>query len=78
MAPVAPLANNVWAMVHFEMAGGREFFIFLFALGLVLFNWPFLTIFHGGISYYMFALWGGFILAIALVAARIAAKGPGG
>ena len=53
---------------------GKELFIFLFALGLVLFDWPFLVIFRASLPVYMFVVWGGFIAALALVTTRITSR----
>lgn len=57
---------------------GRELFIFLFVLGLVLFNWPFLMIFSPTLPYFMFIAWGVFILAIALIGYFNAPRNKGG
>lgn len=46
---------------------GREIWSFLFFLGLVLFNWPFLHIFGGGLPAYLFGVWALFIIAIGLI-----------
>ena len=43
-----------------------ERWIFLFVLGLLVFNWPFLTIFEGSHPVILFACWGGFIAVIIL------------
>lgn len=40
----------------------NELPIFLFIVGLVLFNWPILTIFSSALPFYLFAAWFGFIL----------------
>ena len=45
----------------------REIWAFLFFLGLIMFNWPFLHIFGDSLPSYMFGQWGLFILAIVLI-----------
>ena len=45
----------------------REVWVFLFLLGLLLFNWPFLDIFSLSLPYYLFGLWGLFILVARFV-----------
>lgn len=44
----------------------QEFWIFLFIIGTLLFNWPFLDIFNLSLPYYLFAAWGIFILVITV------------
>lgn len=44
----------------------RELWMFLFALGVLLFNWPFLSIFTTSLTYYLFFTWGLFIAAMAV------------
>ncbi len=45
----------------------REIWPFLFFLGFVLFNWPFLQIFGGGLPAYLFGIWALFILAMVVI-----------
>ena len=45
----------------------KEFWFFLFALGVLMFNWPFLDIFNMVLPYYFFAVWGLFIFIICAV-----------
>jgi hypothetical protein len=42
----------------------RDIWIFLFALGILLFNWPLMSIFRYGISKYLFLAWFIFIALI--------------
>ncbi|MDA8169531.1 MAG: hypothetical protein M0Z59_07520 [Nitrospiraceae bacterium] len=44
----------------------REFWPFLFFLGLLFFNWPFMSIFKDVLPYYVFIVWGLFIIIIGL------------
>ena len=43
-----------------------DFWVFFFVLGVVLFNWPFLTVFEESLAAGLFLLWGGFIACAAL------------
>ena len=43
-----------------------DFWVFFFALGVILFNWPFLTIFEGSLAGGLFFLWSLFIAVAAL------------
>ena len=45
----------------------KEFWFFLFALGVLMFNWPFLDIFNMVLPYYFLAVWGLFIFIICAV-----------
>ena len=54
--------------------GNNERWIFLFVLGLLVFNWPFLTIFEDAHPVLLFACWGIFI-AVAAVFTLIGKKG---
>ncbi len=42
----------------------KDISIFLFILGLLLFSWPFINIFHDKLAAYLFAAW---ILFIGLI-----------
>ena len=53
-------------MVHFMMAI-KETLVFLFVLGLILFNWPFLGIFEHTQPLYLFLAWGAFVFALMAV-----------
>jgi hypothetical protein len=46
-----------------------DIWIFLFALGVLLFNWPFLTVLEGSLALGLFVLWGAFIAVGALLGA---------
>ncbi|MDB4285545.1 hypothetical protein N9903_01420 [bacterium] len=48
----------------------NDLWIFLFFLGVLVFNWPFLTIFEGSLPYGLFILWALFITLIAFFAIR--------
>lgn len=52
----------------------KEFWVFLFFLGTLLFNWPFLDIFSLVLPYYFFGLWSLFILVVCIVASMREAK----
>jgi len=45
----------------------KEFWVFLFFLGTLLFNWPFLDIFNMVLPYYFLGVWGLFILVVCVV-----------
>jgi hypothetical protein len=53
----------------------KEFWIFLFFLGTLLFNWPFLDIFSLVLPYYFFGVWSFFILVVGIVATLKETKG---
>lgn len=55
----------------------KEFWVFLFFLGLFLFNWPFLDIFSLVLPYYFFGLWSLFILVVCIVASLKETEGRG-
>lgn len=46
----------------------KEFWFFLFSLGVLMFNWPFLDIFNMILPYYFFGAWALFILVVFAVA----------
>lgn len=48
----------------------NDLWIFLFLLGVLVFNWPFLTIFEKSLPYGLFILWSLFIGFIAFFAVR--------
>lgn len=58
--------------------GAKEFWVFIFSLGLLLINWPFLYIFGSSLPAYLFLVWGGFILLLGLSIARIHKKSKPG
>ena len=45
----------------------KEFWVFLFFLGALLFNWPFLDIFNMVLPVYFLGVWGLFILVVYVV-----------
>ena len=45
----------------------KEIWFFLFLIGTLLFNWPFLVIFGLSLPYYLFGAWGIFIVVISLI-----------
>ncbi len=55
----------------------KEFWVFLFFLGTLLFNWPFLDIFSLVLPYYFFGVWSLFILVVFIVATLKENKGRG-
>ena len=42
----------------------KELWPFLFILGTLLLNWPFLDIFNLSLPYYLFGVWGLFIIVM--------------
>ena len=55
----------------------RDFGIFLFSLGVVLFSWPLISIFQHGLAIYLFVIWLLFI-ALIFVATRFPEREDGG
>ncbi|HYQ48468.1 MAG TPA: hypothetical protein VEP69_05340 [Thermodesulfovibrionales bacterium] len=53
-------------MVGFFMRN-KEFWFFLFALGVLFFSWPLLDIFSMSLVYYFPVAWGMFIFVVYLV-----------
>ncbi len=53
----------------------RELWAFLFILGTILLNWPFLDIFSLSLPYYLFGVWGLFIIAVGLFIPKISKTG---
>jgi len=53
----------------------KEFWVFLFFIGTLLFSWPFLDIFSLVLPYYFFAAWSLFILVVYLVTSLKETKG---
>lgn len=45
----------------------RDFWIFLFVLGLILFTWPVITIFQTNLAKYLFIIWFALIVVIYIV-----------
>jgi len=43
----------------------KELWAFFFVLGALLFNWPLLSIFDLSMPYYLFGMWGVFIIFVA-------------
>ena len=56
----------------------REIWIFLFALGVILFNWPILSIFNYNLSTYLFIAWFIFILLVLIATRKDDARDNGG
>ncbi len=67
--------------ISYDREEGRhmksDIWIFLFLLGLLLFFWPFLTIFRDNLASYLFAAWGIFIFLMYL-ATVYEGRGNGG
>jgi hypothetical protein len=55
----------------------RDIWIALFFLGVLLFGWPFLNIFHDRLPYYLFIIWFVFI-ALIFFASRSSDREDGG
>jgi hypothetical protein len=55
----------------------RDIWIALFLLGLLLFGWPLLYIFHDSLVYYLFTTWFIFI-ALIFLASRSSEREDGG
>ncbi len=53
----------------------RDFCIFLFVLGLILFSWPFMNMFMHDLVRYLFAAW---LLLIALIYLGVKMRGDDG
>ncbi len=45
----------------------KEIWFFLFFFGVLLFNWPFLEVFDLSLPYYLFVIWGVFIITVFVV-----------
>jgi len=55
----------------------KEFWVFLFFLGVLFFNWPFLDIFNMVLPYYFLGAWGFFILVVCVVVMVSEKRGKG-
>ncbi len=55
----------------------RDIGIFLFFLGIILFNWPIMSIFKYRLSMYLFIVWFVFIVLV-LIATSVKKKGNDG
>lgn len=55
----------------------RDIWVFLFGLGILFFGWPFLSIFHDGLTYYLFIVWIVFI-GLLFLASRHSNREDGG
>jgi hypothetical protein len=53
-------------MINFYMRN-KEVWFFLFFLGTLLFNWPFLDIFSMSLPVYLFGTWAVFILMVSIL-----------
>ncbi|MBI4697393.1 MAG: hypothetical protein HY758_00330 [Nitrospirae bacterium] len=56
----------------------RDIWVFLFVLGVILFNWPIISIFRPDISKYLFLAWFIFIALIFFVAVYLKKRDNGG
>ncbi len=54
----------------------QDIWIFLFAIGILLFSWPIMSIFREGLPTYLFVIWLVFILLILITS--IFSKREGG
>ncbi len=52
----------------------KELWPFLFLIGTLLFNWPFLDIFSLSLPYYLFGVWGIFIIGVSIFITKTAMK----
>ncbi len=50
----------------------REIWIFLFVLGLILFGWPFMSIFKNNLVAYLFTAW--FVLIVLIFVLTVYSK----
>ena len=57
---------------------GKEFWFFLFTLGVLLFNWPFLYIFNMVLPHYFLGVWSLFIAVVGIVVTLNSRRGGGG
>ena len=57
--------------------GNKELWFFLFFFGVFLFNWPFLEIFEHSLPYYLFIVWGAFIVVVVAVIRKMNNKQGG-
>jgi tellurite resistance protein TehA-like permease len=55
----------------------RDIWVALFLLGLILFGWPLLNIFHKSLVYYLFIVWIVFI-GLIFLATRSSEREDGG
>jgi len=55
----------------------NEIWPFLFFLGLLFLNWPFLDLFKPYLPYYLFIIWGLFILIVRLTINRVTGRKRG-
>lgn len=60
-------------MINFQM-GSADKWVFVFILGLILFNWPVLSIFDVTLPHYLFGLWAVFILIVGIMADYMSGK----
>jgi hypothetical protein len=49
----------------------REMWFFLFFLGTLLLNWPFLSIFSLSLPLYLFGVWGLFIITVSIFISKL-------
>lgn len=56
----------------------RDVWIFLFAIGVMMFTWPIMSIFRDGLSVYLFVIWLVFILLIFIASIFPERKDGGG
>jgi hypothetical protein len=46
---------------------GKEAWAFVFLLGVLAFNWPFLSVFGSGLVYALFGMWAFLILCVGIM-----------
>jgi hypothetical protein len=57
-------------VIHFDMKN-KEVWLFLFFLGTLLLNWPFLDIFSLTLPAYLFGTWGLFIFIVSIFITKL-------
>jgi hypothetical protein len=55
--------------------GNKELWFFLFFFGVLLFTWPFLEIFDPSLPYYLFIVWGAFIVVVGTIIKKMNKQG---
>lgn len=55
----------------------KELWPFIFLIGALLFNWPFLEIFSLSLPYYLFGIWGIFIIVTGIIITMVRRPGKG-
>ncbi len=69
--------NHGRLVIQFHMIS-KEFWVFLFVLGVLLFNWPFLYMFNMVLPQYFLGVWLLFIVIMGIVVTLNDRRGGGG